>query len=140
MGRINELLSKTRASDQAKVDADVESGVVEVMDFRPDNIPQEVWDLIQENGQLATQRLHEILSGPRFHRLRAGDQAKLIALAQNRAYGLPKSDRSDTGKRKAGATDVTQAELNNLASRAALPEYRRVQTDVEDAEVINVKK
>lgn len=138
MGRLNDILAKQQVSDKALVEKETESGVVEVMDFRPDNIPQEIWDLIQENGELATRRLNEILSGPRFHRLRAGDQAKLIALAQNRAYGLPETNRVDTSKRKAGTSDVTQAELNALVGRATLPEYRRIgkAANVEDAEVV----
>ena len=137
MGRdMRAMLAKVKAEDKAKVEAEVESGEVRVMDFRPDNISQEVWDLIQENGELATMRLNEILSSPRFHRIRASDQAKLIALAQNRAYGMPQMAAKDASKRQAGSSDVTQAELNNLVYKATLPEYKRVNR-IDDAEIVN---
>lgn len=136
MGRLSDIIAKQQDQDKRLVDEQVETGAVEVMDFKPDNIPQEVWDLILENGELATRRLNEILTSPRFHRLRAGDQAKLIALAQNRAYGLPATQKSDASKRVAGASDVTQSELQRLTSRAALPEYRR-NAKIEDAEIMD---
>lgn len=143
MGRLNEILAKTRVENKKKAAAEVENNVVEVMDFRPDNISQEVWDLIQENGELATRRLNEILHSPRFPRLRASDQAKLIALAQNRAYGMPHNNNATGSKRSGSVSDVTQAELNDLAARAALPEYRRSgiprEDTIDDAEVVESK-
>jgi hypothetical protein len=137
LGRnLNELIAATQSSSKAKVAEETADGVVEVVSFKPDNISQEVWDLIQENGELATRRLNEILVGPRFHRLRAGDQAKLIALAQNRAYGMPLTNNVDKSKTRTGTGDVTQAELNKLAGRAALPEYKKINQHVEDAEIV----
>ena len=105
-------------------DAVALEGEVERMDSRPDDISAEVWDMIQENGELATTRLNEILSSPRFLRIRASDQAKLIALAQNRAYGSPKQNRADN-KRSGKLVDVTAHELGELAQRATLPEYKQ---------------
>jgi hypothetical protein len=69
-------------------------------------------------------------------RLRAGDQAKLIALAQNRAYGMPKTNNaaSQANRKRGGASDVTAATLRDLASRAALPEYKQSGKSLEDIE------
>lgn len=131
MGRANELLQVAQVAAKQQVDAEVET-----LDFRPDNIDADTWALIQEGGRLATERLVEILSSPKFMRLRAGDQAKLIALAQNRAYGLPQTNRFDSGKRKGQSTDVVAAELRALVDRTTLPEYRGVKStvDIDDAE------
>ncbi len=100
-------------------------GEVERLDSRPDDITAEVWDLMQENGELATQRLNEILTSTRFLRLRASDQAKLIALAQNRAYGSPKQNRDNENRRGGKLIDATASELGDLLRRASLPEYKR---------------
>lgn len=130
---------KRAAEDKARQnqDATLIEGEVERMDAKPDDIPADVWDVIQDNGRVATDRLHEILVSPRFTRLRAGDQAKLIALAQNRAYGSPKQNRVDP--RKSGAlVDITADELRVLANRTSLPEYIRTQdhnVQVEDEEL-----
>lgn len=141
MGRLSDLVAKSSTKTAEVLEEETKDGVVEVLDGRPDNIPAEVWDLIQENGELATKRLNEILTSPRFHRIRAGDQAKLIALAQNRAYGMPQSNRDNSSKRQTNASDVTQAALNALASRAALPEYRRSNNAVvEDAVIVPPKE
>lgn len=135
MGRLDNLIVKSEAEAGEKLEAEIET-----LDFRPDNIDAETWGIILENGRLATERLNEILRSPSFVRLKAADKAKLIQLAQNRAYGLPAQNKlADTGKRKAGIGDVTAAELRDLASRAALPEYRNTSvslSDVEDAEEI----
>ena len=97
---------------------------IERLDFKPDDIPMHVWDLIQENGEIATEKLNQILLSPRFLRIRPGDQAKLIALAQNRAYGTPKQNKVDP-RRSTGLIDVTARELQDLASRTMLPEYKQ---------------
>lgn len=133
MGRATQLLDQVQMTAQKDVEAEVEK-----LDFRPDNIDAETWALIQENGRIATERLNEILVSPKFLRLRAGDQAKLIALAQNRAYGLPQTNRHDSNKRKGTITDVTASELRQLADRTTLPEYKLVRNTVEidDAEEI----
>lgn len=134
MGRLDNLLVQASVENEKAVEAEVED-----LSFRPDNIDAETWSLILENGQLATLRLNEILRSPNFHRMKAADRAKIIQLAQNRAYGLPAQNKSgEGGKKKAGVGDVTAAELRDLASRAALPEYRstKIAMDVEDAEEI----
>ncbi|NKB39641.1 MAG: hypothetical protein GKR86_01040 [Ilumatobacter sp.] len=124
MGRANDALNKISADAANVVDI---SGELERMDGRPENIPQHVWDMIRENGELATTRLNEILSSPRFARLKASDQAKLIGLAQTRAYGAPVANRVESGnKRRGGARDVVQSELDNLAYRSSLPEYKGI--------------
>lgn len=99
-------------------------GEIEELNARPDDIPKEVWDLMQENGRIATERLHEILSSPRFMRYKPADQAKLITLAQNRAYGMPKTNNAANSRKRGSAFDVTAAELHDLARRALLPEYK----------------
>jgi hypothetical protein len=134
MGRLNGLITQSQVASQEAIEAEVED-----LSFRPDNIDAETWAIILENGRLATERLNEILRSPSWVRLKAADKAKLIQLAQNRAYGLPAQNKNGDGsKRKAGIGDVTAAELRDLASRAALPEYRntKVSLDVEDAEEI----
>lgn len=110
---------------------------VEQINSRPDDIPKETWDLMQENGKIATERLYEALTSPSFSRMRAGDKAKLIALAQNRAYGMPKAARAADNKRRGGFTDMTAKELGNLAHRATLPEYKQQSPAIiEDAEIL----
>ncbi len=130
MGRLDGLLAKVEQKKEEQVEAEVER-----VDFRPDDIPEDVWQLIQENGRLATERLNEILASPKFLRLRAGDQAKLIGLAQERAYGKPKVNTTRGNARGARFTDVTAGELAELAHRTTLPEYKRSRlADIEDAE------
>ena len=131
MGRMDIPLDLVKVEHKTEVDAEVEE-----MSSRPDDVPADVWALIQENGRVATERLNDLLVSPKFARLRVGDQARLIALAQNRAYGTPKSNRGEAVKRR-GSVDVTQSELANLVSRATLPEYKRAR--VEDAEVVETK-
>lgn len=94
---------------------------------KPDEMPADVWELVQENGRVATERLHEILTSERFKRLRPGDQAKLIKLAQDRAYGLPTSAKP--ANNKAGAViDMSSEEMRQLADKSRLPEYRYAET------------
>ncbi len=94
---------------------------------QPDNIPDDVWELIQDNGRLATERLNEILISPRFHRLRAGDQAKLIKLAQDRAYGIAAAPR-DLKPKGGRLGDEVARQLNSLEDRTTLPEYKHSTT------------
>ena len=121
---LKEADEKQAGIEQAADDVIAVEGEVERLNARPDDVPSDVWDLMLENGELATTRLHEILLSPRFPRLRASDQAKLIALAQNRAYGTPKQNRVDP-KRGGQLIDVTAHELGKLVERAALPEYKK---------------
>jgi len=92
---------------------------------RPDDIPPDVWSLIQDNGRLATERLNEILNDPRFIRYSPAAQAKLIQLAQDRAYGRANPGVKRVEKRVSHElADATAASLNRAKSRLHLPEYR----------------
>lgn len=98
---------------------------------QPDHIDADTWALIQDTGRLASERLYEILSSPKFTRLRAGDQAKLIKLAQDRAYGAVAAKKE---VKKFHHLDVTAEHLNDLVKRARLPEYRKGEHDGNDNE------
>lgn len=104
-----------------EVRADVASEVLTYIG-KPDEMPADVWELVQENGRVATERLHEILTSERFKRLRSSDQAKLIKLAQDRAYGVPAASKPN--KSEGGVIDMTSEQMRSLAKRATLPEYR----------------
>jgi len=132
MSRLAAALQKADTIEAANVEEEVT-----LMIAAPDDVPADVWELIQENGRVATERLNELLTSPRFTRLKAGDQARLIALGQNRAYGMPKANNANKDNRRVSGGDVTAAELNNLVGRATLPEFQRVVTraTVIDAEV-----
>ena len=137
MGRLSDAIAKVDKVTANEVEAEIEEADAEVIDFCPDNMPADVWELVQENGRLATERLNELLLSSKFPRMKASDQAKLIALAQDRAYGKPISNRFDANKRRGGVGDVTQRELNALVARTTLPEYKRLNTmevDIDDAE------
>jgi len=119
MSRARELKQAIAVAHAEEVRAEIEEDTL-----RPADIPADVWQIVQDNGRLATERLNELLASPRFMRFRPGDQAKLIALAQNRAYGTPKSNSSSTQKGKRGAaSDVTATVLRDLVERTTLPEY-----------------
>ena len=128
MSKMLQMINTANETQQRVEDAAVDKvsleHEVERLNVKPDDVPAHVWDLILENGELATVRLNEILSSPKFLRIRAGDQAKLIALAQNRAYGTPKQNRIDP-KKGGQLIDVTAHELGKLVERAALPEYKK---------------
>lgn len=90
---------------------------------KPDSIPNDVWMLMQENGRVATEKLHEILCSAAFDRYSAKDKAALIKLAQERAYGAVMKPSADSSK-KGKFIDMTADELNSLAKKTKLPEYR----------------
>jgi len=121
MGRLDQVNNQIEEENAVVVASELER-----LDGRPDTIPQHVWDLIRENGELATTRLNELLRSPRFSRYKVADQAKLIALAQDRAYGKPSAPKQTGGRRKGGSRDVVNTELDNMAYRTTLPEYRKV--------------
>lgn len=132
MGRLDQTLPQVQEG-AANHKAEAIDAEVEELNARPLDIPADVWAVIQENGRLATEKLHDILASPRFDRLRAGEQAKLIALAQNRAYGLPKSNNA-AASAKRGAIDGTRHQLGELVHRATLPEYKM--SAIKDAEIV----
>lgn len=90
----------------------------------PEHVPDDVWQVMQENGRQATQRLQELLTSARFHRLKTSDQARLIALAQERAYGKPDPGVKRSVKVHAHVSDATALALAKAADRTRLPEYR----------------
>ena len=114
-----------KAAKMESGEARPRTATVTRLDTAPASIPEDVWALMQDNGRRATELLHELLHSTRFHRLKAGDQAKLIALAQTRAYGSPDAVARERISRRSGAVDVTAQHLSDLATRASLPEYRR---------------
>ncbi len=68
-------------------------------------------------------------------RYRPGDQAKLIDLAQKRAYGAFTTHTKKDNARGGNARDVTAHVLNNLLNRTTLPEYKGTQV-IDDAEIL----
>lgn len=86
----------------------------------PDGIPAETWALLRSAGHTAAERLDTMLKSSSFNRLKASDQARLVELALNRAYGPPV-------KREMSLTlsgDVSDAVATSLArlSSVDLPE------------------
>ena len=94
--------------------------------LRPDHIPEHVWHLLQQAGEVAAQRLHDLLSKPSFARLRPSEQIKLVDLALTRAYGQPikREVRIDLS---GGDADAVAASLARITGR--LPEYRDITPD-----------
>lgn len=124
MGKLAEKAQRL----ENKREKEIEGEIVSINDeLRHDHIPHDVWQLIQENGRIAIERLNEILSSPKFNRLKATDQAKLIALATDRAYGRPDPGIKRVQKTHVVITDATATALSHAASRAELPEYKSSQ-------------
>lgn len=127
-----QAVSGFRKRDQRVSGGRHSDNVAQVVEFKgqSDNerISDQDWLLIQENGSLATLRLNELLKSKRFHRLKASEQARLIQLAQDRAYGRPDPGikRSVKLTLSAGA-DATAQALADLTHKARLPEYRTSQ-------------
>jgi len=121
-----EDLHKHRDEAEPEVRRSVEVGELTPLG-KPDNVPADVWALVQDNGRLATERLNEILSSTRFHRMKASDQARFIKLAQDRAYGQPGQVNDN---KKGVIVDLTAQEMAKLAKRADLPEYARKDQNV----------
>jgi len=88
---------------------------------RPDAIPPEAWAALQEAGQAAAERLRDLIAAKSFERLRPSEQARLIQLALDRAYGPPvKREMSLT--LSGNVSDAVAESLGRLAS-AELPEF-----------------
>jgi len=90
---------------------------------RPTSIPAEAWEALQEAGHAAAERLRELITARSFERLRPAEQARLIALALDRAYGPPVKREMTLSL----SGDVTDAVADSLArlSGADLPETRK---------------
>jgi len=84
-----------------------------------EGIPSHVWALLSEAGELAAERLRDLLASPRFKTFRASEQRALIDLALTRAYGLPVR-RSLSVSLASADTDAIAASLIHLQD--ALPE------------------
>lgn len=84
-----------------------------------EGIPLAVWALLQEAGELAAERLRDLLASPRFASFRPAEQRALIDLALTRAYGLPVR-RSLSVSLSSSDTDAIAASLIGLQD--ALPE------------------
>lgn len=93
------------------------------------SIPPIVWEILQEAGDVASQRLLDLISDDvKFSRLSTKDQIKLIEMAFNRAYGLPDSPMKKNvhlhlDKDDKGASVNMLDELAHKAMRQ-LPEFR----------------
>lgn len=83
------------------------------------DIPEHVWAVLREAGEEAANRLLQILQSPRFPTLRGSEQRALIALAFDRAYGLPVR-RSLSVNLSSDNSDAIAASLHSLQD--ALPE------------------
>jgi len=90
---------------------------------KPDAIPDHVWQTLQDAGSAASERLLALLTGKSFERLKAGDQARLIQLALDRAYGPPVK-ASMSLQLSGSVSDAVAESLGRLASHD-LPEMRR---------------
>jgi len=84
-----------------------------------EGIPAHVWTMLQEAGELAAERLRDLLASPRFGSFRPSEQRALIDLALTRAYGLPVR-RSLSVSLSSSDTDAIAASLIGLQD--ALPE------------------
>jgi hypothetical protein len=88
---------------------------------RPPDIPPETWQALQDAGHSAAERLRDLLQAKAFERLKPSDQARLIELALNRAYGPPiKREMSLT--LSGNVSDAVAASLARL-SAVDLPEF-----------------
>ncbi len=98
--------------------------------LRPDHVPEHVWTLLQGAGELAAQRLHDLLASLAFSRRTATEQTKLIELALTRAYGQPVKREIRLDLSNADA-DAVAASLSQITGR--LPEYRDITSTAEDS-------
>ena len=121
--KISQQIQRLNETLESDVELEAATDRPEIVQLnQPDNIPKDVWDMIQDNGRVATQRLNELLNSPRFHRLRAGEQAKLIQLAQDRAYGRPEQGQKRITKTVSHElSDETARALRNAQTRMNLP-------------------
>jgi len=92
------------------------------MEARRGDIPPETWALIQQAGHKAAERLLDLIEKPAFSRMKVTDQARLIELALNRAYGPP-IQKSATLALSGKISDAVADELARL-SEQDLPENR----------------
>tara|TARA_R110002167_G_scaffold74809_6_gene209113 strand:- start:1162 stop:1569 length:408 start_codon:yes stop_codon:yes gene_type:complete len=87
---------------------------------RPSAIPPNVWVLLQSAGERAAGKLNDMLSSIKFDRLKPTEQARLVELALNRAYGPP-IKREMSLQLTGNVSDAVAASLASL-SATDLPE------------------
>lgn len=90
------------------------------------DIPDHVWNMLQEAGEEAARRLRDMLQGPAFASFKPTERTRLIELALTRAYGLPVR-RSVEVKLSSDDADAVAASLLSLGE--SLPE-RRTMRDI----------
>jgi len=90
---------------------------------KPAAIPPRTWQVLQEAGEKAAERLRDLLASQAFAKMKPTDQARLIELALTRAYGAPVS-RSIAVTATSDSADAVAAVLARMAS-APLPEMTR---------------
>jgi hypothetical protein len=99
----------------------IQEGAESAAEGRPDAIPPEVWQDLQGAASMAAQRLRDLIEKKSFERLKPSDQARLIELAFNRAYGPPiKREMSLT--LSGTVSDAVAESLGRLAA-SDLPEF-----------------
>lgn len=116
-----ELAASVPVPDKSP-DDDTQSVSGDVLSPLSEDIPPHVWAMLQEAGELAAQRLVEILASPMFRTIAPSAQRGLIELALTRAYGLP--------VRKALSVSLTSTDADAVAASladltGALPETAR---------------
>lgn len=92
-----EAVSGKEQQSPAPVAAPLAAPAVDVLDATEgeligpigEGIPAHVWTMLQTAGELAAQRLVELLRSPSFKQYSPQAQRGLIELALTRAYGLP---------------------------------------------------
>ena len=97
--------------------------VVSIVPSPNEKIPDHVWRILSDCGEVAAQRLQEMLASDRFHTLRGSDKANLIRMAFEYAYGKPDAPlkRSVSLNLSTSSADAVQAAMAKLASAA--PSY-----------------
>lgn len=88
-----------------------------------EDIPPHIWQLLQNTGERAANRLYELLEPMRFAKLPASVQRGLLDLALTRAYGLPvrRSVNVSLGKGDLDAVAASLADLtDNLPERSPM--------------------
>ena len=119
---------KARTLPQTEPETTQEGALVVSGEIMPPDqgsaIPEHVWALLQEAGELAATRLRDMLASPTFKSYAPAAQRALLDLALTRAYGLPVR-RSLSVNLSTSDADAVAASLADLA--ASLPEYGRPQ-------------
>lgn len=120
--RIEEIRKRYQSDDGGQV-IDLSA---EIQNADPERVPQHVWAVLQAAGEEAAAKLLALLRSPSFDRLSVRDQARLMTLAMDRAYG--KADgglkRSVKVHLSADGQDAVTASLERLSGAATLPEHR----------------